>query len=348
MHSLTRDALNSQEVGSKGSHARTHAIKGGMESGTRIHTIDCEYTRPQFAAAYLLNEAKEAAFIDNNTAHSVPLLLAELRRANLRPEQVRWVVITHVHLDHAGGTSALMKACPHATLLAHPRAAPHMIDPSKLVASARAVYGAAEFERLYGTIEAIPTERVRIMQDEEDVTLGDARLRFLHTRGHANHHMCVESLGTSEHVVFTGDSFGLRYPQLQRAGLFIFPSTSPTDFDAEEARKSIERIAGLSSSGAQAAYPTHYGRVEDLTAAREQLLSWIDFSERVLLEAVGSALSDDELAAHCTQRWRDEMLRVASARGLSLDAGDWELLHMDIELNGAGLAHVARKRRQKA
>src|SRR4051812_2894369 len=113
-----------------------------------VTTIDCNYLAPEFAASYLLHQDGQAAFVDNNTAHAVPLLLAQLRREGLAPEQVAYVIITHVHLDHAGGTSVLMKACPNATLLAHPRATKHIIDPAKLVASARKVYGDALFEKL--------------------------------------------------------------------------------------------------------------------------------------------------------------------------------------------------------
>jgi glyoxylase-like metal-dependent hydrolase (beta-lactamase superfamily II) len=150
--------------------------------GAMIQTIDCQYLFPQFAAAYLKTAGDEAFFVDNNTTHSVPLLLDALKRASLRPEQVRYVIITHVHLDHAGGTSALIKACPNATLLAHPKAAIHMVDPSRLVSSARKVYGDAEFERLYGEILPIAQNRVRSITDGETVDFGRSKLEFFYTR----------------------------------------------------------------------------------------------------------------------------------------------------------------------
>jgi glyoxylase-like metal-dependent hydrolase (beta-lactamase superfamily II) len=152
-----------------------------------VQTIDCDYIRPNFAAAYLLREGNRAAFIDNNTAHSVPLLLKALENSGLTPEQVDYVIITHVHLDHAGGSSALMKACPNAKLLAHPRAVPHVVDPRRLIAGARAVYGDETFEKLYGVIEPIAAERVRAVNDGEAIIWGAKMLRFFHTRGHANH-----------------------------------------------------------------------------------------------------------------------------------------------------------------
>jgi glyoxylase-like metal-dependent hydrolase (beta-lactamase superfamily II) len=310
-----------------------------------VQTIDCDYIRPNFAAAYLLREGNRAAFIDNNTAHSVPLLLKALENSGLTPEQVDYVIITHVHLDHAGGSSALMKACPNAKLLAHPRAVPHVVDPRRLIAGARAVYGDEAFEKLYGVIEPIAAERVRAVNDGEAIIWGAKMLRFFHTRGHANHHMCIEVSERGESIVFTGDAFGLAYPDLQKSGLFMFPSTSPTDFDAEEARKSIDAIV---ATGAKAAYPTHFGRVMDLRGARNQLLWWIDFSEKLLNEAQHSELADEKLAEFCEGRIRTEMSRVLALKEMALSGDTASLLKLDLELNAAGLAHVATKRRSKA
>ena len=93
----------------------------------RLVTIDCDYVAPQLASAYLRVQGDEAAFVETNTALAVPKLLDALAREGLRPEQVRWVIVTHVHLDHAGGASALERACPNEKLLAHPRAARHLI-----------------------------------------------------------------------------------------------------------------------------------------------------------------------------------------------------------------------------
>ena len=179
-------------------------------------------------------EKDQAAFVDTNTTHSVPLLIEKLRTLGLSPEAVSYLIITHVHLDHAGGASALLKLCPNATLLAHPKAARHMIDPSKLVTSAKKVYGEAQFDQLYGAIDSIPKERVQVIEDGEVIAFGTRTFQFFYTRGHANHHFCIWD--SASNGVFTGDSFGLAYPALQKRGLFIFPSTSPTDFDPDEAR----------------------------------------------------------------------------------------------------------------
>ncbi len=176
-------------------------------------TIDADVT-PRFTACYLrmakVGNDVECAFNEAHTAHALPRLLSALAQNELAPEQVRYVVVTHAHLDHAAGASALLAACPKATLLAHPRAAKNLIDPEKLIAGAKAVYGEARFAELYGTIDPIPAARVRTLADGESFELGGERLTAWHTYGHAFHHFIVDDPATS--TVYGGDTFGLVYP----------------------------------------------------------------------------------------------------------------------------------------
>jgi len=312
---------------------------------TSIHTIDTHYLGyPEVAAAYLIVEGDRAAFVDNNTNAAVPRLLASLEEQGLTPEQVEYLIITHVHLDHAGGTSKLAKACPNATVVAHPRAAPHVIDPSKLVASASAVYGEAEFERLYGTIEPVAEARVQVMDDEQTLQFGRRELRFLHTRGHANHHFCIADSASG--AIFAGDAFGLVYPALQGEGLFAFPSTSPTDFEPELARDSIRRLVDERPS---CLYLTHFGAVTDIDTAAGQLTRHLDFAERLRDDAEASDLPDEALTDYCRARVRDYFAGLLDGRGsLGSEADTWSHLKMDIELNAQGIAFAANKRRRKA
>lgn len=312
---------------------------------TGIHTIDTLYLgRREFAAAYLIVEGDRAAFVDNNTNSAVPRLLAALEIHELAPEQVEYLIVTHVHLDHAGGTSRLARACPNATVVAHPRAAPHVIDPTKLVASASAVYGQDEFERIYGTIEPVAEDRVQVMDDEETLRFGKRELRFLHTRGHANHHFCIADSASG--AIFAGDAFGLVYPALQGEGTFAFPSTSPTDFEPELARESIRRLVEERPSGI---YVTHFGAVTDIETAAGQLIRHLNFAERVRDEAEASDLADEELEAWCRRRVYDYFAGLFDGRGnLGRDAETWSLLKMDLDLNAQGIAFAANKRRRKA
>ena len=310
-----------------------------------ITTIDCEYLdAPEFAAAYLIVDGDRAAFIDNCTFASVPRLLAALKDKGLTADHVDYVIITHVHLDHAGGTSALLKACPNAKVIAHPRAARHVIDPSKLVASATAVYGEAEFKKLYGVIEPIAETHVQAMEDNTTLTLGNGTLRFIHTRGHANHHFCI--VDEVSRSVFTGDAFGLHYPRFRSHGTFALPSTSPTDFDGPLARQAVRRIVDEKPS---CVYPTHFGPVTDIQVAADQMIRHLEFHEQVMLDAERSDLADDALTGYCQDRLRDYFRGLLNQHG-NLGAQDetWSFLKLDIDLNGQGLAWIANKRRRKA
>lgn len=301
-------------------------------------TIDCDYFGPEFAAAYLLVEGDETAFVEANTTHAVPRLLRALEHAGRTAESVRYVIVTHVHLDHAGGASALMQACPNATVLAHPRAARHLVDPSRLVASARSVYGDAQFDALYGRIDPIDEARVRVMQDEETLEWGARRLRFLHTRGHANHHFVVHD--SKSDAVFSGDAFGLCYPALQTNGLFILPSTSPTDFDPDAARQSVHRIARTGTR----VFLTHYGEVKEVEEAAAELDRHLVFSGELLERAVVHEPQNESVEDFCKRELWAHYERTVQAKGFSFTTEQWNILRVDLELNAQGIAFVAKKR----
>ncbi|MGK5088860.1 MBL fold metallo-hydrolase [Bdellovibrionota bacterium FG-2] len=309
---------------------------------SELVVIDCNYFGPEIAAAFLVVEGGRAAFIETNTAHAVPILLRALEDQDLKAEQVDYVIVTHAHLDHAGGAGELMRLCPNAKLLAHPRAAKHLIDPTKLIASAKVVYGEKQFLQLYGDLKPIPAERVQVMEDGAQLGWATRTFSFLHTRGHANHHMCIHDSGSN--TVFTGDAFGLAYPALQTQGLFIFPTTSPTDFDPVEARVSIKRIL---ATGAESVHLTHFGKLTNFAEAAEQLEDHLEFCEGLLHEASASKLSDAELDKFCEGHMRRFLAKNFEAREMTLGLAAWKLLDLDIKLNAAGISWVAKKRRAK-
>lgn len=309
-----------------------------------ITTIDCHYLdRAEFAAAYLLVAGDEAAFVDNNTNHAVPHLLAALAAAGLAPEQVRYLIITHVHLDHAGATATLARLCPNARVIAHPRAAPHLIDPHRLVASASTVYGEDEFVRLYGEIGPISANRVAKMEDNAAIEFGGHELQFIHTRGHANHHFCIADAGSGS--LFTGDAFGLHYPALQNHGVFAVPSTSPTDFDAELARQSIQRICDLQP---ERLFPTHFGAVTKIREGAQQLIRELDVAEQLLVEASESDHPDDALTDFVRPLLQQHFAELLSSQFAGSEVVTaTEVLALDIELNAQGIAVAAAKARRK-
>lgn len=309
-----------------------------------LTTIDTQYLgRTGLAAAFLITDGDRAAFVENNTVHAVPRMLQALAAAGLAPSQVEYAIVTHAHLDHAGGTSALMAACPKATLLAHPRAARHLIDPSRLVASAQKVYGAERFRELYGEIAPIAAERVRTMEDGEQVKLGSRTLTFFHTRGHANHHLCIHDSGSNG--IFTGDAFGLAYPQLQARGTFAFPTTSPTDYIPDEALAVVRQIA---TRGAERVYLTHFGEQRAIAEIAAQLTADLEHSRQVFNEARDSALAGAELEKLCRTALERRFRERLHARGLPDAKETWDLLELDLELNAQGIAWAAHKARENA
>ncbi|MCF7750414.1 MBL fold metallo-hydrolase [Bacillus subtilis subsp. subtilis] len=303
-----------------------------MSFDPSIHTIDTAFMqRGDFDAAYLVVENGRAAFIDCGTGLAVPAMLAALTRAGLPPDAVDWLILTHVHLDHAGGAGLLMQQLPNAQLVVHPRGAPHMIDPARLIAGATAVYGAAEIARSYGPILPVPAERVVIAADGHRVDLAGRSLLCIDTPGHARHHLCVWDLRSR--AWFTGDTFGLSYRELDSArGAFIVPTSSPVQFDPEPLKQSIARMLAFEP---QAMLLTHYGRVGDVARLAADLVEQIDAMVDIGRQCDGRLDRHRCLVAALTALY----LERAQAHGCLLDdAAVVQVLAMDIELNAQGLA----------
>lgn len=237
-----------------------------------ISAIDGGYIRPLLMAVHAIVEGDRAAIVDPGPNSAVPAILAALAAKGISPAQVDYVVLTHVHLDHAGGSGLLMQQLPSATLTVHPRGARHMADPARLVAGTIAVYGESETRRMYGDIVPVPAHRILETPDGASVRLNGRALAFHETLGHARHHVAIHD-ARSGHV-FAGDTFGLSYPELDWQGRrFAFATSSPTQFDPQPYHRSLDLIAGLARG---AVYVTHYGQVGDIAARRAALHRQVD------------------------------------------------------------------------
>lgn len=309
-----------------------------------IKCIDCNYIYPQLACAYMMMEGEEVAFVENNTAKAAPILYDELEKAGRKPEDVRFLIITHVHLDHAGGTSELLSRFPNATVLAHPRAAPHIINPNRLIQSAKMVYGEESFNELYGTIQVVDEKRVRIMQDGEVLKLGERNLSFIYTKGHANHHFVIHDSKTNG--IFTGDSFGIAYPALQKGNSnFLFPTSTPTDFDPQEALLSVDKIL---ETGADKAYLTHFGIWEDIEeGARQMKFALAEYSDILKEASSPDKVKEDEVDNFCLEKVYQFMEEEVLRREIKLNETEQELVGMDIKMNAMGIAYSAKRLRKR-
>ncbi len=238
-----------------------------------IKVIDSGYFSNDFAAIYIIKQNNKAAIIETGTTFSVSNVQKALEKDGLSFLDVAYIIPTHVHLDHAGGAGELMKQCPNANLIVHPRGARHMIDPTKLIAGAIAVYGEQKFKTLYG--EIIPIEASRVIEANDDFILDfDGReLKFIDTPGHAKHHFCIWDIQTES--MFTGDTFGISYRDLDHNDeVYIFPSTSPVQFDPEELIKSIHKIMEYNP---QRVCLTHFAAIRPTHKVVEQLIDGIHF-----------------------------------------------------------------------
>ncbi len=313
---------------------------GNQQLGHGITVVDTGLLRPSFDASYLLVEAGRAAFVDVGTSFSAPLLLAALEAEDVPPEAVEYVILTHVHLDHAGGAGALLERLPHARLVVHPRGAPHMIDPAKLWAGATAVYGEEAMRRSYGSVVPVAAARVLEAPDGLRLELGGRSLGVLDTPGHARHHICVWD--EASRGVFAGDTFGLSYPELaSERGPLILPTTTPVQFDPVALHVSIDRLLGLAP---QAVYLTHYSRVGAVEALARELKSRID----ALVTLAQAAEAAPDRSSQLRQGLAALALRWAREHGTPLEASRvLELLTVDVELNAQGLeAWLDRGRRR--
>jgi glyoxylase-like metal-dependent hydrolase (beta-lactamase superfamily II) len=302
-----------------------------LDAGHGITVIDSGYERPGLAAFYLMVERGRAAFIDTGTAHSLPHALAALRAGGLAAEHVAYVIPTHVHLDHAGGAGAMMRAFPNAKLVVHPRGARHMIDPARLAAGVAEVYGAEKAERSFGALIPIPGERVIEAPDNFTLDFNGRRLLFLDTPGHARHHFCV--VDERSRSIFTGDTFGISYRELDTDnGAFIFPTTTPVQFEPPALHASVDRL--LSHNPRQMLL-THFGGVTEITRLAAQMHRLIDAFVALALEVQDTGVQRHQ---RLIASQRALLLRDLRAHGCRLsDAKIDSLLAMDFELNAQGI-----------
>lgn len=299
--------------------------------GYGITCIDADYVRPGGACCYLLEHGDQVAIIETGINATVPRIETLLAQKNVRPEQVRYVIPTHVHLDHAGGVGRLMQVLPEATLVVHPRGARHLVDPARLVAGSIAVYGRGKFEALYGEIVPVPADRIEAAQDQTVLDLAGRKLLIRHTPGHAEHHFCIWD-GHSEGW-FSGDNFGLSYPEMAGSnGRYLIPTTTPVQFDPDKFLASLEL---LMSYQPQRIYLTHFCLLENPAAMAELLRAGILAYRDIALTHRNSAAPQAAICAAISQRELEGLLGCAPELGV---AAAQQLLASDMALNAQGLS----------
>jgi glyoxylase-like metal-dependent hydrolase (beta-lactamase superfamily II) len=260
----------------------------------------------RLTAGYLV-EGPEPVLVETGSQSSVPTLLAALAEHGVAAGDLAGIAITHIHLDHAGGVGDVARAFPNATVYVHEKGARHLVDPSRLVASAAQVYGEL-LDSLYGRLDPTPVERIHVLEDGEQIQIGAGRtLTSVDSPGHAKHHLALHD--SESGLLFAGDAVGVRLPD---AG-FLRPATPPPDFDLDQAIHSLQRFAERSPTGIALA---HYGLVPDpgaiLEEAQDTLHAWTDVAERAWRNG-------EDIAGALTAAFGEQLAGVDEANRVKLE-----------------------------
>jgi glyoxylase-like metal-dependent hydrolase (beta-lactamase superfamily II) len=234
---------------------------------------------PEIIATAVLHGASGVALIDPGPSTTLDNLKASLQRRNISVADVRQVLLTHIHLDHAGVTGTLVRENPAIEVFVHERGAPHLIDPAKLLASAGRLYG-ADMERLWGDFLPVPAHRVRALKGEERITAGGRELQVAYTPGHASHH--VTYFDPAIRMAFVGDTAGIR----RQGQSYVMPPTPPPDIDLDAWRFSEDRILAFDPD---TLFLTHFGPFHGarlhFQEMGQHLASWSAIVRRLIADA---------------------------------------------------------------
>ena len=300
-----------------------------------ISVIDTGYIREEFAAIYLVRQGNEIAIIETGTKHSIPNIQQTLEKDGLNFSSVAYIIPTHVHLDHAAGAGVLMKLCPNAQLVIHPRGARHMVDPSKLIAGTVAVYGQEKFNQLYGDV--VPIDSSRIIEADDNFVLDFAgrELKFIDTPGHAKHHFCIWDKMTES--MFTGDTFGISYRDFDNGDeVYIFPTTTPIQFDPDELINSIKKLMKYKP---KRVCLTHFGAIKPTNKVIQQLIDGVNFMRSLAIDYAAQDNANEKIE----NMMMDHLLQQLQKMGFTNQDFCKEKLTVDVELNTQGLIYWQQK-----
>ncbi|SDH05695.1 Glyoxylase, beta-lactamase superfamily II [Alteribacillus persepolensis] len=257
-----------------------------------------DFHLPNRTGTYIINE-EELTLIDTGPSISIPALKQSMAHLGRSLADVSYIIVTHVHLDHAGGAGLLLQDCPNAKVVVHPRGARHLADPQRLVQGARAVYNDT-FDSLFDPVIPVPKEKILIKDDNEQITFTSGRvLQFFDTPGHAAHHFSImDSLSKG---IFTGDTIGIQY--VHHKDMYL-PSTSPNQFHPEQMKDSLRLIL---SKQPTCIFFGHYGVSFDIDEVERQLLFWlpkfVEWGKSVKHSGGGSDALAEQIIKHVTDHY---------------------------------------------
>jgi len=303
--------------------------------GFNTYLIDLfDLSLPERTGSYVILD-DDVTIIETSASPSHDYLLKGLTELGVTLDRIKNIIVTHIHLDHSGGAGLLMEKCPNATLYVHPKGAKHLINPTKLIASAKQVYGDL-FDKLFDPIIPIDEKRIKTVNDGESLQIdNDRSLQFLHTPGHAEHHISI--FDTKSKFVYTGDTIGVFYPQLQPEGLtFVLPSTSPNQFSYDSMIQSSKRILELNPSKICFG---HYGCSDNIIKSLGSFYRYLDLFYEETKKQIqhGSELPFEELTNLLSITLNKIIKEDLKQKGIKDDHPVFEYIQMDISICSMGL-----------
>lgn len=312
--------------------------KEPIQLDERIHLIDgFDLGTPERTGTYVIDE-DELTLVETGPSPSVKYIKKGLSDLGFALDEVKYIIVTHIHLDHAGGAGLLLKECPNATVVVHSKGARHLVNPKKLAAGARAIYGDS-FSELFDPIVPIPEEYLLVKGEGETLEIGEnCTFAFFDTPGHSKHHFSIYD--PVSNGMFTGDTVGIRYEQLVRDGVALFlPSTSPNQFDPSAMYQSIERMKKMNLDKI---YFGHFGMTSDVNPTLTQVAEWLDVFMDISEEAVSEGKGYDVLATRLLERVKNELSKM----GVPEEHGVYVLINLDMQVSALGIIDYFKKLKQ--
>lgn len=313
-----------------------------IELNEKITLIDdFDLGRPARTGTYVIKEDK-LTIVETCASPSIPFILEGLQKMNIQPEQVEYIIVTHIHLDHAGGAGLLLEKCPNAKVVVHPKGARHLANPSRLIAGAKAVYG-DKFDVLFDPILPIPEERIITKQDGETLKLSPhCTLTFYDTPGHANHHFSIHD--SVSNGIFTGDTIGIYYQELIKDGIELYlPTTSPNQFDPEVMLNSTRRIKELTP---RSIYFGHFGMSTNVQEVFKQIEHWLPIFVTSGEEGIKTTqgLSFTEQKESVKVRLLEAITLHLDKQGISRNHEVYSILDLDLDVCAMGIIDYLLKK----
>jgi glyoxylase-like metal-dependent hydrolase (beta-lactamase superfamily II) len=311
------------------------------ENGDGIYQIETFYlNRPEYACCYMVLEEDEIAIIDTSTNKAVNFILNALEELNISRNQVKYIILSHIHLDHAGGAGKLMALLPNAKILLHQLGIPHMVDPSVLTELVKMFYGEKMYNEQYGSLVPIPSGRIMAIKDGSHISIGARVLSIIETPGHSNDHISIYDKKSKS--IFTGDAFGFSYPRLTKGTFkFVFQGSPPPQFDPDTMIRTYDKIEALNPSKV---FLTHFSILENITETKNKLSQWIKYFKFKSNQRYNDGYSGIRLIEILIEDiWNFIDKKMLDGRGFGLTTEERDFLHIDMNVNAKGFQNYIER-----